>query len=244
MRQAHREQGKVWFQSARTLPASPPRLPTGCNSLDSLLGGGIKQGFITEFYGEPSTGKTQIALKLCSSAVLSGFGALIVDSEGTFSPSRLRQMAPQGLGDRVVEETLCISNPARQPEALLHVLDDYARLRNGCLIAVDTLSGLVRQSYPPRERLLHVLSQTLRSLGSIAKFRRCFVCVFSGVRWRNTTESDAWPCSAYIAQFRVELSIGGGGIRRAVLVKSQDSEPLEALFRIGENGPVDTVEPQ
>lgn len=36
------------------------RITTGCKSLDTLLGGGIESGSLTEIYGEFRTGKTQV----------------------------------------------------------------------------------------------------------------------------------------------------------------------------------------
>jgi len=33
------------------------RLPTGCKSLDNLLGGGIEAGVITQVYGPPGSGE-------------------------------------------------------------------------------------------------------------------------------------------------------------------------------------------
>ncbi|MFZ0222396.1 MAG: ATPase domain-containing protein, partial [Candidatus Nitrosopolaris sp.] len=41
------------------------RLPTGCKSLDNLLGGGIEAGVITQVYGPPGSGKTQLCHTLC-----------------------------------------------------------------------------------------------------------------------------------------------------------------------------------
>ena len=38
-------------------------IPTN-SSLDKLLGGGIEKGSITQFYGPPGSGKTNISLKI------------------------------------------------------------------------------------------------------------------------------------------------------------------------------------
>jgi RecA/RadA recombinase len=42
------------------------RISTGCKNLDALLGGGIETKAVTEFYGEPGSGKTQICHALCA----------------------------------------------------------------------------------------------------------------------------------------------------------------------------------
>jgi DNA repair protein RadB len=51
------------------VPDMLDRLPSGCESLDSLLGGGFESGIITQLYGEAGTGKTNIALQLAIQAV-------------------------------------------------------------------------------------------------------------------------------------------------------------------------------
>ncbi|MHC1574133.1 MAG: DNA repair and recombination protein RadA, partial [Candidatus Syntropharchaeales archaeon] len=79
------------------------KLTTGANSLNDLLAGGIETQSITEFYGEFGCGKTQIAHQLAvnvqlatSEGGLNG-SAIIIDTENTFRPERINQMA-NGVG--------------------------------------------------------------------------------------------------------------------------------------------------
>ena len=65
----------------------------------TLLSGGFETGSITELYGEFRTGKTQLCHTLCVTCQLplsrgGGEGkALYVDTEGTFRPERLKDIA-------------------------------------------------------------------------------------------------------------------------------------------------------
>lgn len=75
-------------------------LASGSKALDGLLGGqGIETGSITEIFGEFRTGKTQLCHTLCVTCQLSkkdggGEGmAMYIDTEGTFRPERLVQIA-------------------------------------------------------------------------------------------------------------------------------------------------------
>ena len=75
------------------------RCSTGSKSLDELLLGGIETQAVTEFYGEFGSGKSQICHTLCAMAKqpiseegLDG-GAIYIDTEGTFRPERLQQIA-------------------------------------------------------------------------------------------------------------------------------------------------------
>ena len=74
-------------------------ITTGCDALNSILGGGLETGSITEMYGEFRCGKTQLCHTLCVTCQLpidmgGGEGkALYIDTEGTFRPQRLVQIA-------------------------------------------------------------------------------------------------------------------------------------------------------
>ena len=57
------------------------RLPTGCKSLDNLLGGGIEAGVITQVYGPPGSGKTQLCHTLCV-MLSSDYETIYIDTEG------------------------------------------------------------------------------------------------------------------------------------------------------------------
>ncbi|MGV9171101.1 MAG: DNA repair and recombination protein RadA [Promethearchaeia archaeon] len=86
------------------------KLTTGSTNLDELLGGGIETQALTELFGEYRTGKTQIAHQLCVNVQLSyeqgGLegSALYIDTEATFRPERIIQMAYEY--DLDVNETL------------------------------------------------------------------------------------------------------------------------------------------
>src|SRR5919106_51527 len=75
------------------------RCSTGSKSLDELLLGGVETQAVTEFYGEFGSGKSQICHTLCAIAKqpisdggLDG-GVIYIDTEGTFRPERLNQIA-------------------------------------------------------------------------------------------------------------------------------------------------------
>lgn len=74
-------------------------ITTGSKQLDTLLGGGIETGSITEIFGEFRTGKSQICHTLgvtCQLPFDMGGGegkCLYIDTEGTFRPVRLLAVA-------------------------------------------------------------------------------------------------------------------------------------------------------
>lgn len=83
---------------------------TGSRRLDSLLSleNGTLWNGLTEICGPPGVGKTQIVLSLCVNAILRTFDGdssatlsriLLVDTEGTAIPDRIKQMVVSNLDD-------------------------------------------------------------------------------------------------------------------------------------------------
>jgi DNA repair protein RadB len=79
-------------------------IPTKCESLDDLLGGGIESGSLTSLYGEAGSGKTNLCLQLATNLVLSGKKVIFIDTEGV-SFERLKQIAGDNF-DKVTKGTL------------------------------------------------------------------------------------------------------------------------------------------
>ena len=80
------------------------KLTTGSKALDDILGGGLETGSITELYGEFRCGKTQLCHTLCVTCQLpvdmggAEGKALYIDTEATFRPQRLVQIAERYAG--------------------------------------------------------------------------------------------------------------------------------------------------
>ena len=67
-------------------------IKTGLKELDQFLGGGIKEGLVTNISGQSATGKTQLAFQICLNALHSGKDVLFQDTTGEFRPERLVEM--------------------------------------------------------------------------------------------------------------------------------------------------------
>src|SRR3989338_7338069 len=71
------------------------KIKSGSKSFDSLLGGGMETGAITECFGEFGSGKTQIGhvLSVNCQSVEKDAVAVYIDTENTFRPERIIQLA-------------------------------------------------------------------------------------------------------------------------------------------------------
>lgn len=148
-------------------PAVPATLPTGLPTLDRHLGGGLPRGAVTELVGPASVGKTQLCLAVAARALVDGASTgakvLYVDTEGSFSPSRLLQLLlALGCGERAAHgaggDTLPAQTTPVQPaaEELLQRVTVLrpSRWAEYCTCLEEMLEDLLLD--PPRTALLVV----------------------------------------------------------------------------------------
>lgn len=68
------------------------KIPTN-SRIDNLLEGGIERGVITQIFGPPSSGKSNIALSLSVGVAKQGKKVIYIDTEGGISLDRIKQMS-------------------------------------------------------------------------------------------------------------------------------------------------------
>lgn len=66
-------------------------ISTGCGPVDELLGGGFERGTVTQLYGPPAAGKTNLALSAAVETAVEGGTAVYIDTEGV-SVDRFQQL--------------------------------------------------------------------------------------------------------------------------------------------------------
>lgn len=137
-------------------------LSCGSKELDKLLEGGIETGSITELFGEFRTGKTQLCHTLCVTCQLpldqgGGEGkALYIDTEGTFRPARLLQIAERyGLDGNDVLDNVAYARAYNSDHqiALLEQACGMMAENRYALLIVDSATSLFRTDYSGRGEL-------------------------------------------------------------------------------------------
>ena len=68
------------------------KIPTN-SSIDKLLDGGVEKGAVTQIFGPPGSGKSNIALVLAVNVAKKGKKVVYVDTEGGISINRIKQIA-------------------------------------------------------------------------------------------------------------------------------------------------------
>jgi len=170
------------------------RITTGSKNLDKLLSGGIETQAITEFTGEYGTGKSQICMQLCIMAQQApeqgGLGGkvLFFDTEGTFSPQRISDIAlARGFEPEKILENIIYARCHSSDHQIL-LVDRAGKVieeETIKLIVVDSLISHFRGEYVGREMLSErqqKLNQHIHKLLRLAEFYNCAVVVTNQIQ--------------------------------------------------------------
>jgi DNA repair protein RadB len=222
-------------------------IPTGCASVDELLGGGFDRGTVTQVYGPPAAGKTNLALAAAVEAAAEGDSALYVDTEG-ISVDRFEQLAQARACDGQTVDDIAgrvIVTDAldfeEQTEAVRDAEEFAERVE---LIVLDSATGfyrLERDGSDGGEALRRVTRQVTHLL-SLARKHDIAVVITNQVFADPDSESDrVRPLGGNTLThwsgvvLRVERFRGGN---RRVTLEKHRSKPAgdTARFRLTENG--------
>src|SRR5271170_1101872 len=138
------------------------KIDTGAKSLDELLGGGVEANAITEAYGKFASGKTQLGFQLAvnSQRPVKNGGldgkVLFIDTEGTFRPDRIEQVAKAAdMDPKAVLENILVVRATTTDQQILAIerADKLVRESNVKLIIVDSLMALFRSEFLGRGAL-------------------------------------------------------------------------------------------
>jgi len=234
------------------------RFTTGCKNLDHLLGGGIQLGKITEFYGAPRSGKTQLVHQLSVTVQLSveqngleGMAA-IIDTEGTFSPSRIAAIAKRFNIDPVLAKTRVFVAPAATSDMVLelvyHDLPQLIESKPIKLIAVDSLTSTFRAEYVGLESLRErqqMINKLLHFLLRLAIAEKIAVVITNQVIAQTNPYGPSMIAAGgfvvgHMSTYRVQLRRKGS--EGGVIAKLEDAPDLpeqEVSLRITDDGIID-----
>jgi len=233
------------------------RLTTGAEKFDELLNGGVETQAITECFGEFGSGKSQIAMQLAVNVQLpvekGGLGgkALYIDSEHTFRPDRIKQMAEKvGLDYDEVLKNIIIARAYSSDEQMLLAdqANDITGKENIKIVIVDSLTSLFRAEYAGRGTLAtrqQKLNRHLSMLHKLADNNNLAVYVTNQVMSKpdqffgDPTKPIGGHILGHSATFRIYLRKGKAGKRIARLIDSPNLPEGEAVFKVTEEGVVD-----
>ncbi|CAN9174144.1 unnamed protein product [Alternaria alternata] len=249
------------FQTAHELGHLRKRvikIPTGSKALDAVLGGGFQTMSISEVFGEFRCGKTQLSHTMSVIAQLpkdmGGAEGKVayIDTEGTFRPERIVQIAERfGVDPETAQDNITYAravNSEHQMELLNKVAEFFVSNEYRLLI-IDSIMALFRVDYTGRGELnerQQKLNQFLSKLTHVAEEFNVAVLL------TNQVQSDPGASAlfasadgrkpigghilAHASATRILLRKGRGEERVAKIQDSPDMPEKEATYIITNGG--------
>jgi len=233
------------------------RISTGSKNFDDLIGGGVETQAITECFGKFSSGKTQVGFQLAVNAqkALSSNDiparVLFIDSESTFRPERIIQIAEaQGLDPQEVLKNILVAKAENSDHQLILVekAGNVIEKENIKLIIVDSLTSHFRADYAGRGALserqqklnkhIHTL-QRYADKYNIAIYVTNQVMDNPGILFGDPTTPIGGHILAHAATFRLYLRKSKEEKRIARLVDSPNMPEGETVFKVTKGGIID-----
>jgi len=236
------------------------RITTGSRALDNLLGGGIETKAVTELIGEFGSGKTQLCHQLSVNVQLpSDKGGLngkaaYIDTEGTFRPERIIQMAQaKGLEPKTILSNIIYARAYNSDHQVLLIRELRGKIEreNIRLVVVDSLVGHFRSEYPGRE-LLAVRQQklnkhvhellTLADVYDVAVVVTNQIVTSPDMFLANPNKPAGGNIVAHGCTYRIMIRKSKENIRIARILDSPMHPEIEGVFIIDESGISDIKE--
>jgi len=235
---------------------------TGSKNLDELLGGGgIQSKSITEVFGAYGSGKTQIGLTLAVNVQLpserggANGKCVFIDTEGTFRPIRIKQIAESlGANPEKVLKNIFVARAFNSDHQILLLEKISEMIKSGepiKLLIVDSLTAHFRAEFAGRGQLAdrqQKLNKYIHSLMSLAEKHNMIIFVTNQVM-ANPAQMFGDPTTpigghilGHASTYRLYLRRGKKDSRVAKLIDSPDLPDNETIFFVTNAGIVDGSE--
>jgi len=231
-------------------------ITTGSKNLDQLLGGrGVESKAITEAYGAFGSGKTQLGLSLAVNVQLpienggANGKAVFIDTEGTFRPSRIKQIA-EGIGanPEKVLKNIFVARAFNSDHQIL-LLEKVTEMIKGGepikLMIIDSLTAHFRAEFSGRGQLAdrqQRLNKYLHNLMKLAEQHNIAVYVTNQVMsnpammFGDPTTAIGGNIVGHASTYRIYLRRGKQGSRVAKMIDSPNLPENETVVFLTDSG--------
>ena len=236
-------------------------ISTGSNNLNQLLGGkGVEGRAITEAFGAYGSGKTQLGLTLAVNVQLpleqggANGKCVFIDTEGTFRPSRIRQISEHvGANPDQVLKNIFVARAFNSDHQILLLEKISEMIKNGepiKLVIIDSLTAHFRAEFAGRGQLAdrqQKLNKYLHNLMKLAEQHNLAVYVTNQVM-ANPAQMFGDPTVAiggnivgHASTYRLYLRRGKQGSRVAKMIDSPNLPENETIFYVSDAGVIDEL---
>jgi DNA repair protein RadB len=216
------------------------RRSSGNSAMDHLLGGGLEARTITQFYGEPASGKSTICMIAAVTSLRAGQTVVFIDSEG-FSIERFRQIA--GTDTEKIADRLFLFEPIdfEQQGIMIAEAEKILKVHKPGLLVMDSATALYRNDLERGRDSIQMLTRQMIHLLGYSKRYDIPVIVTNQVYMdtvKNTFLGLGGTALEHISKVIIRLEkTDRTGFRRARLVKHRSqAEGASFEFEIVEDG--------
>lgn len=216
------------------------------SSLDDLLGGGFEKGIITQVFGSPSSGKSNIALALSVNVAKNNRKVIYIDTEGGISIDRIKQIAGPYFPN--VANNIIVFEPTdflEQTETLRSI-DVWLRKHHEevDLIVLDSAVALYRVDDMKSYKLSKELRKQIQLLSNIARKYDIAVVITNQIynafddEGNNEVKAVGGDILEYISKVIIKLERGDEINERIATLKRHRSLPegRQVTFSITSDG--------
>lgn len=254
-----RDSMKMGFESGEELLTKRSKIlkiSTGSNNIDNILDGGFETSAISECFGQYGSSKTQIAHQLAVNVQLpieqggaEGI-AVYIDTENTFRPERIKQMAEGlNLDYTTILKNIKVARAYNSDHQMLLVekVSDLIKEEelNVKVVIVDSLTSHFRSEFVGRGTLAERQQKLNKHMHDLAKLADMYnICVYVTNQvmakpdqfFGDPTEAIGGNVVGHNSTFRLYLRKGKKGSRVAKLVDSPNLPDNEAVFYVNTCG--------
>ena len=235
-------------------------ISTGSKNLDNLLGGrGIETGALTEAYGAYGSGKSQIAHSLAVHVQLpkelggADGVCVFIDTEGTFRPERIRQIAAAaGLDEQAALKKIFAARAFNSDHQML-LVDKIPELINEKklpvkLVIIDSLTSHFRAEFAGRGQLADRQQKLNRHIHNLLRLAEQYnlavyitnqVMANPAVMFGDPTTAIGGHIVGHASTYRIYLRRGKQGSRVAKMIDAPNLPENETVFWLTTGGVAD-----
>ncbi len=232
------------------------RISTGSYDLNRWLYGGYEKGIVTMIAGPPGSGKTNMSILAACSQAKKENKIIFIDTEGGFSPDRVRQIVGNENHEKILKNILLISpTNFEEQKKVFSTLDNKLKKEQVNLIIVDGMAMLYRLELGDAKKegdetiknVNREVAKQMKILAEISKKQEIPVIITNQVYNEFISEEDfrkgiqaatnivGGDLMKYWSKCIIELK-NDRGKRKAILLKHRSLPQKEIVFEIKKEG--------
>ena len=214
-------------------------IKTGIEKLDTLLGGGLRNGIITDIFGVSGAGKTKLTLQIVSNSITQGGTIFYQDTTGSFRPERLVELLKtKGLDSNLLDKVTVgrITNTAEQLRSIKKISES-----NFSLVVIDNVTDLFSFEYSKEDQMLEKTTQFakyMKELSKVALEKKIPIVIVNMMR--KTADTEQENMEAVISIFtHVRIKLDKKSVNYEGQVFLDPMKKNQFLYKITKDGLVD-----